>query len=234
MNQLELRTVFDQQAATYDDQWSKLAPVRDTVHLLIEALFTELPQRARILCVGAGTGAEILYLAARFPDWQFTAVEPSGRMLDVCRRRAEAAGIARRCVFHHGYLESLDPSSEFDAATALLVSQFILKRHERIAFFRAIADRLWPGGYLVSSDLTADLSQEADRHLAEVWFRVMRGADVSPEDIERMRAAYQRDVAVRPKEEVESIIAAGGFEPPTHLFQSGLIHAWYARRTREQ
>jgi tRNA (cmo5U34)-methyltransferase len=52
-----------------------------------------------------------------------------------------------------------------------------------------------------------------------------------PEDaLERIRAAYRRDVAVLPPTEVASIIAAGGFHPPVQFFQAGLIHAWLARR----
>ena len=43
-------------------------------------------------------------------------------MLDVCRK-AEACGVASRCVFHAGYLDSLPSGQAFDAATALLVSQ---------------------------------------------------------------------------------------------------------------
>jgi tRNA (cmo5U34)-methyltransferase len=91
-----------------------------------------------------GTGAEIVYLAQRFPQWRFTAVEPSAPMLEVCRLRAEEHGIASRCVFHEGYLDSLPPSEAFDAATSLLVSQFILEREARSDFFRTIAERLRP------------------------------------------------------------------------------------------
>ena len=74
----------------------------------------------------AGTGQELVYLAEKFPRWRFAAVEPSAPMLAVCRRKAEERGVAPRCVFHEGYLDSLPPSAPFDAATSLLVSQFIL------------------------------------------------------------------------------------------------------------
>ena len=46
-----------------------------------------------------------------------------------------------------------------------------------------------------------------------------------------MRAAYDRDVAILPPGEVAAIVASGGFEAPVQFLQTGLIHAWFARRT---
>ncbi|MHA3772592.1 class I SAM-dependent methyltransferase [Verrucomicrobiota bacterium sgz303538] len=231
MHREEIKAIFDQQAASYDKQWAKTAPIRDGLNLLIGAVFSVLRGDARILCIGAGTGAEIIYLAQKFPQWTFTAVEPSAPMLEVCRRRAEEHGIAHRCLFHEGYLDSLPDSEAFDAATCLLVSQFILDRAARSDFFRAIAQRLRPGGVLASADLASDVNSTAYQSLLEVWLRMMKAADISPEDVERMRAAYARDVAVLPTEDVSAIIVSGGFEMPIQFFQAGLIHAWYSKRT---
>jgi tRNA (cmo5U34)-methyltransferase len=110
------------------------------------------------------------------------------------------------------------------------VSQFILERDARTGFFRGIADLLRPGGYLVNADLSSDASPAAYQHLLDVWFRVMRAGDLTPEAIERMRAAYSRDVAVLPPGEVGGLISAGGFEAPIQFLQTGLIRALYARR----
>jgi tRNA (cmo5U34)-methyltransferase len=231
MEREELQQVFDQKCASgYDQQWSKMAPLRDALHLLIGAILSELRTDARILCVGAGTGPELLYLAERFPGWRFVAIEPSPPMLDVCRRKAEECGIATRCEFHEGYLESLPPSEAFDAATSLLVSQFILDSDVRSGFFRGIADRLRVGGFLVNSDLSSDANPAAYHSLRDVWFRVMKDGYITPEAIEKMRTAYGRDVAVLTPEEVAGIISAGGFAPPIQFLQTGLIRAWYARR----
>lgn len=230
MQREELEAIFDQQAESYDQQWSKLAPIRDGLNLLVGAVFSDLPADARVLCVGAGTGSEIIHLAQRFPAHRFTAVEPSAPMLEVCRRRAEEHGIASRCVFHNGYLDSLAPSAPFDAATSLLVSQFILEPEVRSDFFRAIAGRLRPGGYLASADLASDMDSTAYQSLLDVWVRMMSAGDVPPDMVERFRTMYGRDVAILPPGRVSAIMASGGFDAPVQCFQAGLIHAWYATR----
>jgi tRNA (cmo5U34)-methyltransferase len=231
MHRQETPVAFDQaHAATYDQRFAKLAAMRDALHLLISAVFVDLPAEARILCVGAGTGAELIYLAQKFPRWRFAVVEPSAPMLEVCRRKAEECGITSRCIFHEGYLDSLPPSAAFDAATSLLVSQFILAPEARVGFFRGIASRLQVGGYLVSADLASDTSSASYQSLLEVWIRLMRETGSAPEQLEKMRVAYGRDVAVLPLEQVSSIITAGGFETPVLFLQTCLIHAWYAKR----
>ena len=232
MDREQLKSTFDQQAPNYDQQWAKLAAFRDGLHILAGAIFRELPDDARVLCVGAGTGAEIHYLATRFPGWTFTAVEPSARMLDACRQRAQDHGYLARCAFHEGYLDSLPATEAFDAATCLLVSQFILEQPARADFFRGIAQRVRPGGILVSSDLSADVASDSYRSLLDVWLRTMAVADVPPEGLERMREAYRKDVAILPAREVEALLVSGGFESPVQVFQAGLIRAWYSRRSQ--
>jgi tRNA (cmo5U34)-methyltransferase len=230
MQKEEITAIFDRQASSYDQKWSELAPLNSALHLLAGSVLSTLPTEAEILCVGAGTGTEILFLAQKFPGWRFTAVEPSRAMLDVFRRRAEESGISSRCVFHHGYLDALPKEEGFDAATAFLVSQFLLDREDRMRFFQGVAGRLRPEGILVSSDLAGDLAAADCRSLLTVWFRLMKGSGVSPAEIERMRAAYVQDVAVLPPGEVREMIRLAGFELPVQFFQAGMIHAWYARR----
>lgn len=232
MEKEEITAIFDRQASSYDQKWSSLAAINGALHLLAGAVLSKLPSTSRILCVGAGTGAEILYLAQKFPGWHFTAVEPSAGMLEVLQKRVEEHGISSRCVFHGCYLDSLPVDDPFDAATTFLVSQFILDRSERVRLFRDVGERLRPGGVLLNADLAGDMSGGAG-DLLEVWFRLMKGSGslVSQEEVERMREAYIRDVAVLPPEEIHDLIGSAGFGSPSLFFQAGMIHAWYAERS---
>lgn len=152
-------------------------------------------------------------------------------MLEICRRRAEDQGIASRCTFHEGYLDSLPASVSFDAATSILVSQFIMQPDERRHFFRQIAARLRPNGYLVSSDLASDMSAPAFKSLFEVWGRTMKYSGLPAEEVEKRLASFGRNVAILPPREIEAILVSSGFGTPVLFYQSLHIHAWYSKLT---
>lgn len=227
--------IFDQKnAASYDKRFAKLAPMKDALHLLMRMVLSELPVDARVLCIGAGTGAELMALAKAFPQWRFTVVEPAAPMLDICRQRAEDSGITSRCSFHEGYLGSLPESDLFHAATSILVSQFLLQPEERRNFYRQIAARLHPDGYLVSADLASDMSTPEFKSLFEVWMRTMKYSEMPAEEVEKLRVSCGQNVAIVPPQEIESIISSSGFDTPVLFFQTLLIHAWYSRYLPKQ
>jgi tRNA (cmo5U34)-methyltransferase len=232
MKNQESTIIFDRErASNHDQQFAKLAPMRHGLDMSISMVLSELPEDARILCVGAGTGTELIYLAQHFPHWQFTAVEPATPMLDICRQKSEEYGIASRCTFYEGYLDSLPPSDAFNAATCIWVSHFITQLEKRHNLFRQIAARLHPNGYLVSSDAASDMSTPAYKSLLEVTRQMFQYAQMPAEEIEKIIGAYRRDVAILPPQEVEAMIALSGFDTPVLFFQTFLVHAWYAKRT---
>ena len=59
----------------------------------------------------------------------------------------------------------------------------------------------------------------------------MRETGSPPEQLEKMRVTYGRDVTLLPLERVSFLIASAGFETPVLFLQTGLIHAWYAWQT---
>ena len=231
MQPKELKETFDQQASDYDKQSAMIAPIYNGLHFLLEAVFSNLPSEAKVLCVGVGTGAELVHLGQKFSQWRFTAVDPSGAMLEVCRAKAEEIGFVDRCHFHEGYVDSLPVKDVYDAATCFLVSQFILKKEARSAFFRCIAQRLKPGGILASSDLASDVGSKVYEELLKDWCYMMMDANFTPERLEQMRATYDEHVSILPPLTVAAIIESSGFETPVQFFQAGLIHTWHSRRT---
>lgn len=230
MNKDELKLFFDQLASSYEKQVERMAPINQCLYFLLESIFSDLRSNAQILCVGAGTGQEVIHLAKHFPNWSFTIVEPSAAMLAECRWHLDRQGLTSRCYFHEDYLDSLPANNLYDAATCFLVSHFMMEKEARTQFFHSIANRLQPDGILVSSDMAYDDQLISSDALFSMWQKVMSGSTISSESLSQMKSHLIKHVALLSPKEVAAIMQSGGFDTPVQFFQSGLIHAWFAKR----
>nr|WP_321360778.1 class I SAM-dependent methyltransferase [uncultured Hyphomonas sp.] len=221
---------FDaERAEIYDQQYAPLQPLNACLHLLLEAYLADLPENARILIAGAGTGAEVRYLAPRFPGWHFTLVDPSAPMLAKAQHYAEADGFADRCTLHAAYVSDT-PSDQYDAATSLLVSHFLMSADARQSYFRDIAARLKPGGRLFNADLCTDDDAPTFEGVMGLWLNLLGFAGLTEEGQKSYRASYGREFAGHGPDAVANMIEAAGFTPPAPIFQSALIRGWTATR----
>ena len=219
---------FNQEIAdAYDRRNSALAPISDGLHFLLRLVLADLPADARVLCVGVGTGAEILALAKAYPGWSFVGVDPSEDMLAVGRHRLEQAGVLDRCELLQGYAE--DAPHGFDAAVSLLVAHFI-KREDRHAFYSAIHERLNPGGRFASAEISGDLDAPEFPEMLEDWKRVQVLMGATPESLAKLGGALRDVLGVLPPAETEDLWRAAGFPTPVPFFQAFMIRGWHAVR----
>lgn len=213
-------------AERYDERNKKLAPISDSLHFLIRLVLESLPPQARVLSVGAGTGAEIISLAKAFPEWSFVAVEPSLSMINVCRERMERAGISDRCEFVHGFAQDLPLREDFDAVLAVLVGHFV-KLDERLSFLKNLTDRLRPGGYLVNAEISFDLDSAESPSMLKNWESVQRLMGATPESLSALPRQLREVLTVLPPTESERLIRQAGISQPVRFFQAFMISAWY-------
>ena len=143
-------------ARVYDDRNQSFSPIRDCMLFLIDLVCKNVKPNARVLCIGVGTGTEIIFLANKYHDWTFVAVDPSQAMLDVCQEKLKQVNLLHRCEFIHGYVQEVPSDyNGFDVVLSLLVAHFV-KREEKDAFFKNMCERLVLGGQLITSEVTCD------------------------------------------------------------------------------
>lgn len=215
-------------ADAYDRRNRGLAPISDNLHFLTQLVLADLPREARLLCVGVGTGAEILALAQARPDWSFVGIDPSAEMLGVGRVRLEQAGVLQRCRLLQGYAEDA-PEGPFDAAVSLLVAHFI-NRSERPAFYRAIHSRLRPGGRFVSAEISCDLEAAEFPPMLEDWKQVQKVMGATPDSLAKLEMMMRNTLSVLNPSETEALWRKAGFETPISFFQAFMIRGWHATR----
>jgi tRNA (cmo5U34)-methyltransferase len=219
----------DEWAARYEDYANASIAGRDGLFNLAHACLSRLPQDARILVVGSGTGSEILQFAQRHPNWRFEAVEPSAPMLAVSQRRIDAAGFGHQVVFHHGIVQGIDIAA-CDAATSILVAQHVVDDQEARGFFAAIAANLVDRAPLFSADISIPQDKGIGDALLQTWQTQAVSAGLPAQAPASLISRFGRDLKARTPAEIERLLSDAGFSPAVQVFQSTIYRAWTAHR----
>ncbi len=216
-------------AETYDERNSRLLPISENMHFLIRLVLKELPPRARILCVGVGTGAEILSLAKANPEWTFVGVDPSAEMLRVCRERLRQEGILDRCDLVQGLVADAPEGAEFHAVLAILVAHFV-PREDRAAFYGDIHDRLRSGGCFISTEICFALDSAEFPLMLKHWERVQALAGVSGSALEKLPEMLRDTLCVMSPAETKGLLRTTGFNATVQFFQAFMICGFHAAK----
>ncbi|HET7813104.1 MAG TPA: class I SAM-dependent methyltransferase [Candidatus Baltobacteraceae bacterium] len=129
----------------------RTAPGSDAATVRVLAVLEDLPSDAKILDVGAGTGAQSIVLATALPQARITALDISEGQLAVLQRRAQEAGVAGRIATHTGPMHAMDfPAASFDAIWSEGAA-YIMGLNNALRKWKPM---LKPRGFLVISECT--------------------------------------------------------------------------------
>lgn len=222
---------------SYDDEWATnyqrradaAIPGREGLYRLCCAVFRPMPSNARVLVVGCGTGEDLIPLAKAFPLASFMGIDPSTAMLEVCAKRVAEERFDDRVRLEAIRLDALRIDEEFDAATAILVSQHIESDARAQEFFSTLAALIKPDGRLYSADMHIGVGQDRDAMLA-LWREQALMSGMEGPVVDGMLARF-RD-AVRPRDETTLVhfLQQAGFCDILKPFSSLIYGAWSARK----
>ena len=219
---------FTAGAGDYERRIRTLVPGYETLHeLSVAVLRAQLPDVARVLCVGAGTGEEIARLAAAGPRWHLTGVDPPAEMLAQARARLQQADVLDRVELVAGHAETLPAASPYDGAMLILVLHFLQDDAARGALLAAIGQRLKPGAPLLLASLYRQGDAEA---VLNAWKALQVLGGLPREAVEERMAPRLAEARPVTDEELEGLLENAGFGPPTRYFQGLMMAAWVATR----
>lgn len=216
-------------AKSYDQGNSHLNPIFSNLHYLTTIVLSELPPNSTILCVGVGTGKEIIELAEVFPGFKFVAVDPSESMLGVCHENLQKMNLLDRCELIHGFIQDVPDTENFDASLCLLVLHHV-SLNDRAEIYNGISKRLKTSGYFICAEISYDLSSSAFIDIMEKWKSLIRKSGSSEDKIESLPKMMKEHLFIQTPNEVEHLLVANGFKEPVQFFQSLLIRAWYSKK----
>jgi len=228
-------------ADAYERRIRRLIPGYDVLHALTLGVLTSvLSADAHLLVVGAGTGEEILRTGNEHPGWRFTAVDAAPEMLQRCRQRLAGTSVESRVEYVSQPLEALDAGAlqtgaldsgnPFDAATSVLVSQFLEDGETKQRFFCAISDRLTPGAPLVVADLCRPRGEREELSWTDAWRAFLRLNGGSESGVTATLRQVDEFVFPASESELSEFLGRAGFGRPDRFFQAYDWAAWLTRK----
>lgn len=222
---------FQQKSSVYDQKIRCSIPGYEALHAMVgDFLRVMLPESARVLAVGVGTGMELITLGQTNPGWQFTGVDTSEEMLSLCRENVSAAGLDDRVSLFHGPIQALQSAEPFDGATSILVSHFISDTDARKSYFSSIASNLREQGVLVTADLFGDRTAPAFLEFFKAWKSHYIGAGVPPEEAEADFAKNREVANFITEQAYRQMLTSGGFSEIQRFYQAFLFGGWICRK----
>ena len=230
MDDFDPKEHFDRaKAESYDSVIRRVIPGYETLHRMTRLLLEgELPEAARLLVVGAGTGEEVVSLGSHERDWTFTGVDPSDDMLAVARGRIYEAGLAGHARLVRGTVADLAVDETFHAATLILVLQFLPDDGAKLALLRDINARLEPGAPLVLVDLHGDRNEAHFQCLMEAWRRWQLDAWIPADEVEQTMEHVAQGVHFVPEQRILDLLEEAGFQGAASFFGTFLFGGWIA------
>ncbi|MEN0107187.1 MAG: class I SAM-dependent methyltransferase [Pseudomonas sp.] len=188
-------------------------------------------ESAKILVVGAGgTAQEIIAMATLEPGWRFTAVDPSGPMLEAAKQQLAAHNLVERTDLHLGYVEDLAAEETYDAATLIGVLHHLDGEDAKAQLLRSIQARLKPGAPLIAAgNQYAYASQPL---LLAAWGHRWRQHGASPDEVKvKLGKILQGADPPHSEAAVQKLLHDAGFGDVTRFFSSLFWGAWLACKT---
>ena len=110
-----------------------------------------LPSEGAVLDIGAGAGGYTVELARR--GYTVTAVDLSGKLIELCRKRVSEAGLAKNVTFLVADARDLRDVGHgpFDAVLLMGPLYHLVLEEDRRTALREAFDRLRPGGVILSA-----------------------------------------------------------------------------------
>jgi tRNA (cmo5U34)-methyltransferase len=212
-----------EKSSTYDELIKKVIPGHDTLHELAKFLLEDLlKDTSKILVAGCGTGQEIINLSKNNPNWKFVGFDPSEKMLSMAIDSLKANNCEKRVHLIEGFINDVKEIN-FDAATAILVLQFLPSNEDIQKFLDGISSKLKPGSPIILVYLEGSFETRDYSVLNSAWkyqqYRTRNDSQAVNDEFNQR----EKGTTLVSQEQIEACLETAGFSAPLRFFQAYLL-----------
>lgn len=190
-------------------------------------LRARLPEEAKVLVVGAGTGMEILQFAPSNPGWSFCGVDPSADMLALAGKKILESRIANVVELKKGYVSGLEDQETFDGASCILVMHFLKDDGGKLALLESICRRLKRGAPFVLVDGFGKPGSKDFEEMTASWKQYPISGGMPSDMVEHaFNEVIMKMVQFVPEARIVELLETAGFTGIVRYCNSFLYGGW--------
>ena len=186
-----------------------------------------LDTTAKILVAGAGTGKEMIDCSQNNPHWSFTGFDPAESMLSIAQKKVETASLGNRICLIHGLIDDV-AEKNFDAATSILVMQFLPDDGTKLNFLKGISDKLNAGALMVLVDLEGEIGSDEYNTFNAAWKNQQMLTRGDNDRVKREFLIRENEVHFIPQKRIETLLEEAGFFNIHKFFKAYLFGGYVA------
>jgi tRNA (cmo5U34)-methyltransferase len=214
-------------AAAYDAAIRRFIPgyeemIAEVVSILEGSLDASLGEAARVVDLGAGTGALAGAILDQIPRARVVLVDIDPHMLAVAAARVAAHGdrAELRCATFDDALGSFGGAG-VGAVVASLALHHVPELDRKRALYARIHDALAPGGVFLSADATVHEAGAEHARVFREWAAGMARAGIAAAEAETLFAQWAGEDRYYPLAVELDLLAAAGFARPDCFWKRG-------------
>ncbi len=223
-NKMDTENRFNNDKANaYDKNIMKVIPGYQTSHELARFLLEDtVPASSTILVTGCGTGKEIIDFSKNNLQWHFLGFDPSEVMLSTAKKRVHSNNCTERVRLVKGVIGDV-LETDFDAATSILVMQFLPSDDAIQEFLNKISAKLKRGAPLVMVYLDGDKKTNEYLVLNSAWKTQQLATRDNEESVIEEFKQREKDMRYISQEQIEFFLNKAGFSKPLRFYQAYLL-----------
>ena len=176
-----------------------------------------IPQDARIIELGGGTGALAESVLMKLPNVRIELWDVDPSMLDVARDRLRRFG-ERASLREKSFHEKMD---RCDAVIATLSLHHIPTLDGKRAVYSNIFEALSEGGIFLNGDCTLDMTEPAHGVMLRYWLDFMGKHDITETEGRKHLADWAKEDTYQQMFDELHILAQAGFRRPEVYWREG-------------